>query len=93
LLIGNARSEPISPVPFGRPRSGAGDDHRRQGKIINVDSVQWDVARPTIVPCTAAKGGIRNLTRAMAAEWGGFDIEANALAPGYIPYRDDPEPG
>jgi gluconate 5-dehydrogenase len=57
---------------------------RRQGKIINVGSVQSDLARPTIAPYTAAKGGIRNLTRAMTAEWGNFGIQANALAPGYI---------
>jgi gluconate 5-dehydrogenase len=57
---------------------------RRQGKIINIGSVQSDLARPTIAPYTAAKGGLRNLTRAMAAEWAGANIQANSIAPGYI---------
>jgi gluconate 5-dehydrogenase len=57
---------------------------RRRGKIINIGSVQSDLARPTIAPYTAAKGGLRNLTRAMAAEWGGANIQANSIAPGYI---------
>lgn len=57
---------------------------RGGGKIINVGSVQSELARPTIAPYTAAKGGLRNLTRAMAAEWAQHGIGANALAPGYI---------
>ncbi|NYD68798.1 SDR family oxidoreductase [Agromyces atrinae] len=57
---------------------------RGQGKIINVASVQTDLARPTIAPYTVSKGGIRNLTRAMTAEWAGHGIQANAIAPGYI---------
>lgn len=57
---------------------------RGEGKIINVASVQTDLARPTIAPYTASKGGIRNLTRAMTAEWAAHGIQANAIAPGYI---------
>ena len=57
---------------------------RGAGKIINVGSVQTDLARPTIAPYTASKGGVRNLTRAMAAEWGSAGVQANCLAPGYI---------
>ena len=57
---------------------------RRAGKIINVGSVQTDLARPTIAPYTASKGGVRNLTRAMAAEWGSSGVQTNCLAPGYI---------
>lgn len=57
---------------------------RGAGKIINVASVQADLARPTIAAYTAAKGGIRNLTRAMTAEWAASGIQANAIAPGYI---------
>lgn len=44
---------------------------RHAGKIINVCSVQTDLARPTIGAYTAAKGTLRNLTRAMTAEWAG----------------------
>jgi gluconate 5-dehydrogenase len=57
---------------------------RRRGKIVNIGSVQSDLARPTIAPYTASKGGLRNLTRAMAAEWGAAGIQANSVAPGYI---------
>ncbi len=70
---------------------------RGRGKIINIGSVQSDLARPTIAPYTAAKGGLRNLTRAMAAEWGRYGVQANSLAPGYIHTEmtqnlvDDPE--
>ncbi|WP_206737365.1 SDR family oxidoreductase [Agromyces albus] len=70
---------------------------RGRGKIINIASVQADLARPSIGPYTAAKGGLRNLTRAMTAEWAGAGLQINAIAPGYIhtemtqPLVDDPE--
>ena len=51
---------------------------------IYIASVQTDLARPTISAYTAAKGGLRNLTRAMTAEWASHDIQINAIAPGYI---------
>lgn len=57
---------------------------RGRGKIINLGSVQSELGRVTIAPYTAGKGGVRNLTRAMAAEWGASGIQANSLAPGYI---------
>ncbi|MFE5701256.1 SDR family oxidoreductase [Rhodococcus koreensis] len=57
---------------------------RGSGKIVNVCSVQSDLARPTIAPYTAAKGGLRNLTRAMTAEWARSGLQINGLAPGYI---------
>jgi gluconate 5-dehydrogenase len=57
---------------------------RGRGKIINVASVQSDLARPGIGAYTAAKGGIRTLTRAMAAEWASAGVQVNALAPGYL---------
>ncbi|MFC8394226.1 MULTISPECIES: SDR family oxidoreductase [unclassified Streptomyces] len=57
---------------------------RRAGKIINICSVQTDLARPTIGPYTAAKGALRNLTRAMTAEWAGEGLQINGIAPGYI---------
>ncbi|MFI6703136.1 SDR family oxidoreductase [Streptomyces sp. NPDC050509] len=57
---------------------------RRAGKIVNICSVQTDLARPTIGPYTAAKGALRNLTRAMTAEWAGEGLQINGIAPGYI---------
>ncbi|MBV1778635.1 SDR family oxidoreductase [Paeniglutamicibacter sp. ABSL32-1] len=57
---------------------------RGEGKIINICSVQTDLARPTIAAYTAAKGGLRNLTRAMTAEWASGGLQVNGIAPGYI---------
>lgn len=57
---------------------------RGRGKIINICSVQAELARPTIAPYVAAKGGLRNLTRAMTAEWAASGLQINAIAPGYI---------
>jgi gluconate 5-dehydrogenase len=57
---------------------------RGRGKIVNICSVQTDLARVTIGPYTAAKGALRNLTRAMTAEWAGAGLQINGIAPGYI---------
>jgi gluconate 5-dehydrogenase len=56
----------------------------RGGKIINIGSLASAVARRTIAPYTAAKGGIKMLTQSMAAEWAEHNIQANAIGPGYI---------
>jgi len=57
---------------------------RRRGKIINIGSLASELARPTVGPYTAAKGGIKNLTRSMAVEWAASGIQANAIGPGYM---------
>jgi len=57
---------------------------RRRGKIINIGSLASELARPTIGPYTAAKGGIKTLTRSMAVEWAASGIQANAIGPGYM---------
>ncbi len=54
------------------------------GKIINISSLMAELSRPTIGPYCAAKGGVRQLTKAMANEWSVYNIQANAIAPGYI---------
>ena len=56
----------------------------RGGKIINIASLVSEAARATVAPYTAAKGGVKMLTRAMAAEWAQYGIQANAIGPGYI---------
>lgn len=56
----------------------------RGGKIINIGSLTSEAARATVAPYTVAKGGIKLLSRAMAAEWARFDIQANSIGPGYI---------
>ncbi len=57
---------------------------RREGKIINICSLMSEVSRPTVAPYTASKGGLRMLTRAMAVEWGRYNIQTNGIGPGYI---------
>lgn len=56
----------------------------KAGKIINICSMQSELARPSIAPYTAAKGGLRNLTRGMATDWGKYNIQVNGIAPGYF---------
>ena len=54
------------------------------GKIVNIASLMADLARPNISPYTAAKGGVRQLTKAMAVEWAQYNIQVNGVTPGYI---------
>jgi len=54
------------------------------GKIINIGSLTSAAARASIAPYTAAKGGIKLLSCAMAAEWAQHNIQVNAIGPGYI---------
>ena len=55
------------------------------GRILNIASLQSWRAFPKGAPYGAAKGGIVQLTRAMAEEWSRFGINANAIAPGFFP--------
>jgi gluconate 5-dehydrogenase len=57
---------------------------RQRGKIINIASVQSELARPNIAPYTATKGAVRNLTRGMCADWAKHGLQVNAIAPGYF---------
>ena len=57
---------------------------RGRGKIINICSVQSELARPTIAPYAASKGAVKMLTQGMCAEWARHGIQANGLAPGYF---------
>ncbi len=57
---------------------------RKRGAIINVGSVQSELARPNIAPYTASKGGVKMLTKGMATDWGRHGLRVNAIAPGYF---------
>ena len=57
---------------------------RQQGSIINICSVMSELGRPTVVPYTAAKGGVKMLTKGMAIDWGRHGIRVNGIGPGYF---------
>lgn len=57
---------------------------RGRGKIINIGSVQCELARPGIAPYTASKGAVKNLTKGMCADWARHGLQINAIAPGYF---------
>lgn len=58
---------------------------RNWGRIINLASMQSTRAFPDSAPYGAAKGGIVQLTRAIAEEWSRHGITCNAIAPGFFP--------
>ena len=55
------------------------------GSIINIASLQSERAFPNCLPYGASKGGVAQLTRAMAEAWSSRGIRANAIAPGFFP--------
>lgn len=58
---------------------------RSKGKIINIGSIAGTVGQANIIAYSAAKGGVHNLTRALAIEAAKDYINVNAIAPGYFP--------
>lgn len=58
---------------------------RAWGRIITIASLQSVRAFPDSLPYGASKGGVCQLTRAMAETWSRHGITANAIAPGFFP--------
>jgi NAD(P)-dependent dehydrogenase (short-subunit alcohol dehydrogenase family) len=58
---------------------------RGWGRIINIASMQSWRAFSNSAPYGAAKGGVLQLTRAIAEEWSSRGITCNAIAPGFVP--------
>lgn len=62
--------------------------HRKQvgkpGRIINIGSLACHAARPTIAAYACSKMGILGLTKTLAVEWARYNINVNAIGPGYI---------
>ena len=57
---------------------------RREGKIINICSMMSELGRETVSAYAAAKGGLKMLTRNICSEYGEYNIQCNAIGPGYI---------
>jgi gluconate 5-dehydrogenase len=57
---------------------------RQSGKIINICSLSSERSRPTLGPYAASKGGVKMLTKAMAVDWGKYNIQVNGIGPGYF---------
>lgn len=57
---------------------------RRQGKgkIINLGSASFEIVVPNVALYAISKGGLRQMTRALAVEWAADNIQVNAIAPG-----------
>ncbi|MCR5421368.1 MAG: gluconate 5-dehydrogenase [Lachnospiraceae bacterium] len=57
---------------------------RGHGKIINACSMMSEFGRETVSAYAAAKGGLKMLTRNICSEYGQYNIQCNAIGPGYI---------
>ncbi len=54
------------------------------GKIINMCSMMSELGRNSVAAYASAKGGLKMLTRSMATEWAKYNIQTNAIGPGYF---------
>jgi NAD(P)-dependent dehydrogenase (short-subunit alcohol dehydrogenase family) len=63
----------------GRVMKAQGD-----GRIINVTSLTAEIGLPYLAAYGASKGGVNQLTKALAVEWAPFGIRVNAVGPGRL---------
>jgi len=57
---------------------------QKYGKIINISSILGIVADKQVLPYAVSKGGVLQMTKALALEWAKHNIQVNAICPGYI---------
>ncbi|WP_187356518.1 gluconate 5-dehydrogenase [Flavobacterium ajazii] len=57
---------------------------RRSGKIINICSMMSELGRDNVSAYASAKGGLKMLTRSLATEWAKYNVQVNAIGPGYF---------
>jgi NAD(P)-dependent dehydrogenase (short-subunit alcohol dehydrogenase family) len=64
---------------------------RRRGKILNISSVGGlggtAIDAPRIISYNVSKGAVISITRSLATEWGRYNINVNAIAPGNFPSK------
>ena len=88
ILINNAGTGAVAPAEdiMARAVAKAAMIPAGYGRIINIASM-YGLVGNKIAPASpyhAAKGGVVNLTRALAAEWGDKGITVNSICPGYF---------
>jgi NAD(P)-dependent dehydrogenase (short-subunit alcohol dehydrogenase family) len=59
-------------------------EHGRSGRIVNIASVAAFDVMPGLAIYAMSKSAVAQMTRAMAREWLRYDINVNAICPGYI---------
>jgi len=57
---------------------------KRQGKIVNIASLLSFQGGIRVPAYAASKGGVAQMTKALANEWAGSNVQVNAIAPGYF---------
>jgi gluconate 5-dehydrogenase len=66
---------------------------RRQGRVVNVASILGlggghpEERRAPTLAYNTSKGGVVNFTRSLAVEWGRYNVNVNAIAPGFFPTK------
>jgi NAD(P)-dependent dehydrogenase (short-subunit alcohol dehydrogenase family) len=69
---------------IARARGAAGNAQPRQSRIINIASMAGLKVLSQIGLYCMSKAAVVHMTKAMALEWGRYDINVNAICPGYI---------
>ena len=57
---------------------------QQRGKIVNIASVLGTRGEKRVLPYCAAKGGVLQITKCLALEWARYNIQVNAICPGYV---------
>lgn len=57
---------------------------KRRGKIINISSILGIKVEKQVLPYCVSKSGLLQMTKALALEWAKYNIQVNAICPGYI---------
>ncbi len=57
---------------------------RRRGRVINIASIAGELGLPGTIAYSASKGGVVQLTRALAVEWAPHNVRVNGIAPSWF---------